>query len=90
MKKITLILFLFLLAGIDLYAAGLGGVTSKLTTLRADVVSLVKVLAGFGLLFILGSYFISSDENKRFPWKWFIAAFAVGAFAQILALFGLT
>ena len=53
------------------------------------MLNLIKILAGVGLLFIIGSYTMSTEENKRFPWKWVIGAFAIGAFAQILTIFGL-
>ena len=91
MKKIILtVIGLSILFGVDVYAAGgLSAVTTKVTDIRKDVLTLMKVLAGFGLLFIIGSYVMSTDENKRFPWKWVIGALAIGAFASILTMFGL-
>jgi RsiW-degrading membrane proteinase PrsW (M82 family) len=89
MKKIMIIAVALLLVGVEVYAGGLTGVTTKVTTFRTDLQNLIKVLAGVGLLFVVGSYTMSTDENKRFPWKWVIGAFAIGAFTQILTIFDL-
>jgi len=88
MKKIMIILGILLLMSVETYA-GLSGITSKVTSVRADVLNLVKVLAGFGLLTILGIYLLSKDETRTFHWKWFLAALALGSFAQLLQLVGL-
>ena len=89
MKKTIIILISLLLVGVEVYAAGLTDVTTKVTSFRTEMLNLIKILAGVGLLFIIGSYTMSTEENKRFPWKWVIGAFAIGAFAQILTIFGL-
>jgi len=87
--KILFMLGLLALVGTELYAAGLEDVKTKVEDVRDDLLLLMKVLAAIGLLFIIGSYTLSTDENKRFPWKWVIGALAIGAFPSILEMFGL-
>ena len=87
--KILLMLGLLALVGTEICAGGLDEVTDKVDEVKDDLLTLMKVLAGVGLLFIIGSYTLSTDENKRFPWKWVIGALAIGAFSSILTMFGL-
>ena len=87
--KILFMLGLLALFGTEIYAEGLGDVKDKVDDVKDDLLKLMKVLAGIGLLFIIGSYTLSTDENKRFPWKWVIGALAIGAFSSILTMFGL-
>jgi len=87
--KILFMLGLLALVGTELYAAGLEDVKTKVEDVRDDLLLLMKVLAAIGLLFIIGSYTLSTDENKRFPWKWVVGALAIGAFSSIVTMFGL-
>ena len=87
--KLFTLLGLLLLLTLDLTAGGLTQVTTSATDFKTTLLTLAKIIAAIGLLFIVIRYFMQQSEQRSMPWGWVIAAIILGAIEEILTMFGI-
>jgi len=88
-QKLFMIFGIILIITLNLSAGGLTQVTTSANDLKTTLLTLAKIIAAIGLLFIIIRYFIQTSEQRSIPWGWVIAAILLGSVDEILSMFGI-